>query len=107
VYREVTEGWAMTAGPSLLWVENGGVTVKEPVIEVPGETPRSPLMIVPVPATVTAEPPKTAKLSASPSNWANTGEGPTRSAANPTLAKTLERFLIVNPFPKRVPLRHS
>jgi hypothetical protein len=38
----------------------------EPVIEVPVETPRSPVMVV-GPVLVTAEPPRTAKLSAEPS----------------------------------------
>jgi hypothetical protein len=68
-------------------VENGGATLYAPVIEVPGETPTSPaVMEFPLPAKVTPEPPRTAKLCASPSDWASVEEGAQRSAAKATLA---------------------
>jgi hypothetical protein len=37
-----------------------------PVIEVPGETPTSPLITLPIPFAVTADPPTIAKLAAAP-----------------------------------------
>jgi hypothetical protein len=67
------------AAPSLACVVNGRTTVAfagKPVIEVPGETPTSPLMTLPVPFAFTADPPKIAKLCAKPSDWANAGEEP-------------------------------
>jgi hypothetical protein len=69
MYNAVVADCAAIAGPSLLCVEKGGVTVAaagKPVSEVPGDTPTSPLTTVPVPAAVTELPPSTAKLVAEP-----------------------------------------
>ena len=50
----------------VFWVAPAG----NPVMDVPGDTPTSPVMTVPVAAAVTADPPRTAKLCAEPSDWA-------------------------------------
>src|SRR6185436_2222122 len=67
----------------------------KPVTALPGLTPRSPATML-GPVLVTVEPPRTPKLAAVPSDWANAGEEPKRNAANPTLAKSLEylRFIL-------------
>jgi hypothetical protein len=90
------------ACPSLECAENGGTIVADvpskPVMDVPGETPTSPVMVLPVPAAVAVEPPTIAKVCAEPSDWAIPADGTTRrSAANPTFAKSLEytRFMPV------------
>jgi len=73
VYSDVTELWAATASASLTCVVKGGTivaAVPKPVSEVPGETPTSPFMTLPVPAAVALEPPKIAKLPADPTDWA-------------------------------------
>ncbi|HZR82176.1 MAG TPA: hypothetical protein VFD92_13860 [Candidatus Binatia bacterium] len=64
----------------------------KPVIEVPGETPTSPSMRLPVPAAVAADPPTTAKVCAAPSDWANPADGTRRSAATPAKAPIRGRF---------------
>jgi len=73
---------------------NGGAIVADvpsnPMIEVPGETPTSPVIRLPVPAAVALEPPTIAKLSAEPSDWAIPRVGTRRSATNPALARTVE-----------------
>jgi len=69
VYRVPTELCAAMAVESLTCVEKGGATtaaVPKPVSDVPGETPTSPLMMLPVPAAVTLVPPRMAKLVAEP-----------------------------------------
>jgi hypothetical protein len=53
------------------------------VIDVPGDTPTSPVMTVPVPAAVTADPPTIAKLCADPSVCADAWEDPHTIAASP------------------------
>jgi hypothetical protein len=47
-------------------------------------------MTLPVPLAFTIDPPKIAKLAAEPNDWANAGEGPSRNAANPAVAKRLK-----------------
>src|SRR5512140_2029471 len=67
-----------------------------PVHELPGLTPRSPVTTAPAPALVTAEFPSTAKLCADPSDGAvaTASAAPvgatTSSAATPTLATSLQ-----------------
>src|SRR6476660_2481904 len=99
-YREATDACAAIAALSLECVEKGGTTVApagNPVIDVPGDTPTSPVITVPVPAAVTVEPPNTAKLCAEPSDGcANAGEDAQRSAANP-LAGNRKRLCFIKP----------
>ena len=57
--------WAVPATPSVACIVPVRVMVPEPVIEVPGERPRSPPRVV-APVLVTVEAPSTAKLPALP-----------------------------------------
>src|ERR1043166_5444765 len=69
-YRVPAAVCAAPANASLC-VANGSTTVADagkPVMERPGETPTSPVITLPAPAAVTAVPPRTAKLSAAPSD---------------------------------------
>jgi hypothetical protein len=74
-----------------MWLLNGGSTVSfaKPVIELPGSTPTSPLMVFMGAAKVTCDPPKIAKLCAAPSDGgaaASAGAETKRNAAIPKLA---------------------
>ena len=50
--------WAAIALALLDWIPPPAVSVAVPVIEVPGETPKAPYVVV-VPVLVTAAPPRT------------------------------------------------
>jgi hypothetical protein len=56
-------------------------TLPKPVIELPGERPRSPVIMV-EPVLVMVEAPRTAKLSAEPSGPADATDGLYKNAAN-------------------------
>src|SRR5216684_6255685 len=58
---------------------------RNPVIVLPGLTPRLPVTIV-APELVTADPPRTAKLAAAPSDGGAGGRART-SAGNPAIAR--------------------
>src|SRR5687767_2413161 len=60
-------------------------------MDVPGDTPTSPVMTVPVPPAVTVEPPTTAKLCAAPTDGAgcaSTGEALQRSKRTSRIEST-------------------
>src|ERR1043166_5494074 len=70
VYRVLAAVCAAAEDASLC-VANGNTTVADagkPVMDRPGETPTSPVITLPNPAAVTIVPPRSAKLSAAPSD---------------------------------------
>ena len=72
----VTSLCACKATASAAWIVAGGTTIPggKPVTALPGLTPRSPVTMV-GPVLVTVEPPKTAKLVATPSPGAVASRG--------------------------------
>src|SRR5688572_18901891 len=88
------------AAPSLACVANGGTVAAhagKPVIEVPGDTPTSPVTSVCVAphAAVTLWPPTTAKLCAAPTVCASSVDGAATRPATATPAATIKFLRII------------
>src|ERR1044071_5207305 len=92
LYAVVRTPWAWAAAASAIWIVP--FTVGDPVTEVPGLNPRSPLIVV-APVLVTVEAPRTANVLADPRP---TGAWPPDV---PAAAVKLQLTALVNAVPAR------